>query len=187
MDISRLLDFKIVMQVIDECRMNGKFINENSTDSRINSAYGFISQHRQTVSDYFRVMGYYLIQDSGFYYFVKDEYETIPKPYINNYIDYIDIYRFLKMLNIEISSQNGCDHFASSMETRLNKDVELQAMIEKMTFIKKKSTHREAIDSIIKRLVDDGFAEKREKDGVFVIMRSFKHIENAIEEVMYEL
>ncbi len=188
MQISQMVEYKGVMQVIEECRMNGKFINENSTDNRICSAYNFISQHRIDVSDFFKTIGYILISDTGFYYFTQDDYEVVPKSFLNSYVDYIDIYRFLKRLNVDISSRNGNEHYASDMENRLNKDIELQAMIDKMSFLKKRATNREAIDSIIKRMVDDGFAEKRaEKEGVFVIMRSFKHIENAIDEVIYEL
>ena len=188
MDLSKLYEYKEIFQVIEECRINGKFINENSTDFKIKEAYNFILQFKQDVRDYYRIIGYTLVIDSGFFYFIVEGYETIPKPYINSYLDYIDIYRFLKLLNSNISSSEGGPFSASDMESRLNVDIELQTMIHKMTFLKKRSTNREAIDSIITRLKSDGFAESiGNREGEFFILRSFKFIEDVIEEVEYDL
>jgi len=187
-DLSQLYEYKDIFQVIEDCRINGKFINENSTDFKIKEAYNFIQQYKQDVIDFYRIIGYALVTDAGFFYFIIDGYETIPKPYINNYIDYIDIYRFLKLLNSNISSSDGGPFSASNMESRLNADIELQTMINKMGFLKKRSTNREAIDSIISRLKSDGFAESiGSKEGQFLILRSFKFIEDIIEEVEYDL
>ncbi|ACZ11985.1 condensin complex protein MksE [Sulfurospirillum deleyianum] len=188
MDLLQLYEYKDIFQVIEDCRINGKFINENSTDFKIKEAYNFILQYKQDVKNYYHIIGYTLVTDVGFFYFILDGYETIPKPYINNYIDYIDMYRFLKLLNSNISSSDGGPFSASDMESRLNVDIELQTMIYKMNFLKKRSTHREAIDSIIARLKSDGFAESiGNKEGQFFILRSFKFIEDTIDGVEYEL
>ena len=188
MDLSQLYEYKDIFQVIEESRVNGRFINENSTDFKIKEAYNFILQYKQDVRDYYRIIGYTLVADTGFFYFIIDGYETIPKPYINNYIDYIDMYRFLKLLNSNIGSSDGGPFSASDMESRLNVDIELQTMINKMNFLKKHSTNREAIDSIIARLKNDGFAESiGNREGEFFILRSFKFIEDTIEEVTYDL
>lgn len=61
-------------------------------------------------------------------------------------------------------------------------------MVDKMNFLKKRSTNREAIDSIILRLKNDGFAQSiGNKEEEFLILRSFKFIEDMIEEIEYEL
>lgn len=188
MELSLLQEYKKIFQVIEDCRVNGKFINENSIDFNIKEAYNFILEYKEDVKNYYSIIGYTLVTDTRFFYFIIDEYETIPKPYINSYIDYIDIYRFLKLLNINISSSDGGPYSASDMEIRLNTDIELKAMVDKMSFLKKRSTNREAIDSIILRLKSDSFAESvGNREGEFIILRSFKFIEDLIEEVEYEL
>lgn len=188
MDLSQLYEYKDIFLVIESCRVNGQFINENSTDFKIKEAYNFIYQHKQDVTDFYSIIGYKVVADVGFFYFILDGYETIPKTYIKKYIDYIDIYRFLKLLNSSISSSNGIAFSASDMESRLNVDIELQTMVNKMVFLKKRSTNREAIDSIIARLKSDGFVESiGNKESQFLILRSFKFIEDIIEEVEYEL
>jgi len=187
-DLSQLYEYKDIFQVIENCRVNGKFISENSTNFKIKEAYNFILQYKQDVKTYYNIIGYTLVSDTGFFYFIIEGYETIPKPYINNYIDYIDMYRFIKLLNSNISSADGGPFSASDMEGRLNGDIELQTMISKMNFLKKRSTNREAIDSIIARLKSDGFAESvGNREGEFFILRSFKFIENTIDEVEYDL
>ena len=188
MDLAQLEDYKDIFQVIEECRVNGKFINENSSDFKIKEAYNFILQYTQDVRTYYSIIGYTLVSDKGFFFFIIEGYETIPKSYVNAYIDYIEIYRFLKLLNTNISSADGGPYSASNMESRLNEDIELKTMTDKMSFLKKRSTNREAIDSIITRLKNDGFAENvSNRSGEFLILRSFKFIEDIIEEIEYEL
>lgn len=188
MDLLQLEDYRDIFQVIEDCRINGRFINENSMDYKIKEAYNFIQQHRQEVKTYFGIIGYTLVSDKGYYYFIIEGYETIPKPYVNAYIDYIDIYRFLKLLNTNISSAEGGPYSASDIETRLNGDIELKTMVDKMNFLKKRATNREAIDSIILRLKNDGFAQSfGNREEEFLILRSFKFIEDMIEEIEYEL
>lgn len=188
MDLLQLEEYKDIFQVIEECRVNGRFINENSTDYKVKEAYNFIVQHKRDVQTYFNIIGYHLISDKGFFYFIIEGYETIPKPYINAYIDYIDIYRFLKILNSNISSSDGGPYNASDIESRLNGDIELKTMVDKMNFLKKRSTNREAIDSIINRLKNDGFAQSiGNREEEFIILRSFKFIEDMIEGIEYEL
>ena len=188
MDLLQLEEYKDIFQVIEECRVNGRFINENSIDYKIKEAYNFILQYKQEVKTYFSIIGYYLVSDKGYFYFIIEEYETIPKPYVNTYIDYIDIYRFLKLLNTNISSSDGGPYSASDIESRLNGDIELKTMVDKMNFLKKRSTNREAIDSIILRLKNDGFAQSiGNREEEFLILRSFKFIEDMIEEIEYEL
>ena len=188
MDLSQLEEYKEIFQVIEECRVNGKFINENSTDYKIKDAYNFISQYKQEVKTFFNILGYSLESDKGYFYFIIEGYETIPKSYVNTYIDYIDIYRFIKLLNTNIGSSNGGPYSASDIESRLNGDIELKTMVDKMNFLKKRSTNREAINSIILRLKNDGFAQSiGNKEEEFLILRSFKFIEDMIEEIEYEL
>jgi hypothetical protein len=188
LDLLQLQEYKDIFQVIEECRVKGKFINENSSDYKIKEAYNFIYQHKQDVKDYYSIIGYTLRADTGFFYFIIDIYENIPKPYSNGYVDYIDIYRFLKLLNSDISSSDGGPYSASDMETRLNGDIELKAMVDKMSFLKKRATNREAIDSIITRLKNDGFSESiGNREEEFLILRSFKFVEDIIEDVEYEL
>ena len=188
MDLLQLEEYKDIFQVIEDCRVNGKFINENSSDYKIKEAYSFILQYKQEVQSYFGILGYSLISDKGFFYFIIEGYETIPKPYVNTYIDYIDIYRFLKLLNTNISSTDAGPYSASDIESRLNGDIELKTMVDKMNFLKKRSTNREAIDSIILRLKNDGFAQTIDnREEEFLILRSFKFIEDMIEAIEYEL
>ncbi len=188
MDLLQLEEYKDIFQVIDDCRVNAKFINENSADYKIKDAYNFIQQYRQEVKTYFGIIGYSLISEKGYHYFIIEGYETIPKSYVNAYMDYIDIYRFLKLLNTNISSSNGGPYSASDIESRLNGDIELKTMVDKMNFLKKRSTNREAIDSIIQRLRNDGFAQSvGNREEEFLILRSFKFIEDMIEEIEYEL
>ena len=188
MDLEQLEEYKDIFQVIEECRVDGKFINENSSDFKIKEAYNFILQYTQEVKTYYSIIGYTLASDKGFFFFIIEGYETIPKPYVNAYIDYIDIYRFLKLLNTNISSSDGGPYSASDIESRLNGDIELKTMVDKMNFLKKRSTNREAIDSIILRLKNDGFAQSiGNREEEFLILRSFKFIEDMIEEIEYEL
>lgn len=188
MDLLQLEEYTDIFQVIEDCRVNGRFINENSIDFKIKEAYDFISQYRQEVKIYFSIIGYTLVSDKGYFYFIIEGYKTIPKPYVNSYLDYIDIYRFLKLLNPNISSADGGPYSASDIESRLNGDIELKTMVDKMNFLKKRSTNREAIDSIIARLKNDGFAQSMgNKEDEFLILRSFKFIEDMIEEIEYEL
>ena len=188
MNLLQLEDYKEIFQVIEDCRVNGRFINENSTDYKIKDAYNFISQYKQEVKTYFSIIGYSLVSQKGYFYFIIEGYETIPKAYINAYIDYIDIYRFLKLLNTNISSSDGGPYSASDIESRLNGDIELKTMVDKMNFLKKRSTNREAIDSIIARLKNDGFAQSMgNKEDEFFFFFLFKFIEDMIEEIEYEL
>lgn len=188
MDLSQLEEYTEIFQVIERCRVDGKFINENSGDFEIKEAYNFILQFTQEVKTYYSIIGYTLVSGNGFFYFIVKEYESIPKSYINGYVDYIEIYRFLKLLNANIGSSDGGPYSASNMETRLNEDIELKTMIDKMSFLKKRSTNREAIDSIIMRLKQDGFAQSvGNRTGEFLILRSFRFIEDIIEDIEYEL
>ena len=57
-----------------------------------------------------------------------------------------------------------------------------------MSFIKKKKTNREFIESLLKRLKDDGFVESfNNKESEFLLLKSFKHIETTILGVEDEL
>lgn len=184
----QLQEYKHIFITIEECRVNGKFINENSINYKIKEAYNFILEHKQEVKNYYNVIGYSLREDIGFFYFVIDIYENIPKTYVKHYIDYIDIYRFLKMLNSNISASDGSIYSIADMENRLNGDIELRTMIDKMTFLKKQLTNRGVIEALVERLKSDGFAETTgSREGKFLILRSFKFIEDIIMEVEVEL
>ncbi len=186
--LSELDENKDIFLVIENCRLNGKYINENSLDYKITSAYNFILNNKKVVSGFFSLLGYKLVSDTGYYYFTLEEYEHIPNSFTVQYLDYIDIYRFLKTLDSDFSSENDYKFNISSLEDKLNKDIELKTMSEKMSFIKKKKTNREFIESLLKRLKDDGFVESfNNKESEFLLLKSFKHIETTILGVEDEL
>ena len=70
MNLLQLEEYKDIFQVIEDCRVNGRFINENSTDYKIKDAYNFISQYKQEVKTYFSIIGYSLVSEKGYFYFI---------------------------------------------------------------------------------------------------------------------
>lgn len=183
MDIVALRDYKDEFIIIENCRLEGLFINENSLNSGMANAYSFIKHNYETVKDFYLVLGYMLKKEDGFYYFYKEEYESedISQSFLSELLHYIDIYKFLIEIDSHFVAENDYVFNISSFETRLNQDIELKNMSEKMSFITKKSTNREFLESLFKRMKKDGFVEVfNNKEGKYKLMKSFKYIEDTI-------
>lgn len=186
MNYDDLKNFKDEIKTIEDCRLNGKFICENSTDLKTRRAYKLLNLNSTFMRGYYSILGYELVVNSGFAYLVEDDYidTKVSKTFMDNFIDYIDIHKFLKSLDNSFISQNDYNFNISTLEERLSKDLELKATADKMSFIKKRSTYREFIESLLQRLRADGFIEPFDtKEGTFKLLKSYKYIEDIIEGV----
>lgn len=186
MDITILQDYKDEMAIIEKCRLSGMFINENSLLSSMANTYSFIQHNYKLVREYFLILGDTLQADDGFYYFYKSEYESenVEKAFVTNLIDYIDILKFFTTIDSSFTAKNDYVFNIGSLEIKLNDDIELKNMSEKMFFIKKKSTTREFLESLLSKMKNDGYLEVfNSKEGKYKLMKSFKYIEDTINGV----
>lgn len=189
MQFEDLKNYKEEFSVIEECRLDGKFICENSIEVKMQKAYKLIRLNKTMIIYFYSILAYDLVFDSGFCYFVQEEKNELSslkysKQFLDNFIDYIDIHKFMKTLDSSFISENDYIFNISSLEDRLNKDIDLKATADKMSFIKKKATYREFVESLISRLKSDGFIEPfNTKEGKFKLLKSYKYIEDIIEGV----
>ncbi len=169
---------------IYEVILRGNFINENATQDGFSELYRVVYNNQDVLREYFRPLGYILLQRSGYFYFARDDAEE-SQAVLERMVDYIDIVNFLKVLDSNFTV--GYRFTINSIETQLNSSVELQDMASKMRGISIKS-YREFSDRIVERLMKNGFIE--EQDSVseeYIVLNSYDYIESFMKEVeIYE-
>lgn len=184
MNLSELQEYKDIFLTIEDCRVNAKFINENSLSSKIVNAYKFIQYNKQNIRDYYSLIGYELVCSTGYCYFTPERYDVVPTKYALDFVDYIDIHNLLINISSEFTARNDFIFNISTLESRINNDIDLKTIVEKMTFIKKRETYREFCKALLEKLKNDGFVESfNNKEGEYKLLKSYKHIEDTIEGI----
>lgn len=192
MNFENLKDYKEEFETIEEARLGGKFICENSLEVSMQNAYKLISLNKSIIEYYYSILSYRIVFESGFCYFVKEhktdsEATRYDKQFLDNFIEYIDIHKFLKTLDSSFISENNYTFNISALEERLNNDMELKTTANKMAFIKKKSTHREFLEQLLVKLRNDGFVESfNSREGKYRLLKSYKYIEDIIEGIVID-
>lgn len=184
MSLSDLQEHKDIFLTIEECRMNAKFICENSLSSKIVNAYKFIQYNKQDVRDYYNLIGYGLVCETGYCYFTPDEYEEVPSKYAIDFLQYIDIHNLLISVSSEFTVRNDFTFNISTLEARINHDIDLKMIVDKMTFVRKGDTYREFCKALLDKMKNDGFVESfNNKEGEYQLLKSYKHVEDIIEGI----
>lgn len=183
MNLIELQDFKEEFATIEKCRLGGSFINENSLNGKMVNAYSFISTHYEDVRDFYLILGDTLESDDGFFYFYPSEYEIeqISPAFVTDILDYVDILKFFIEIDSNFSSKNDYVFNISSLETKLNVDLELKNIADNMSCIKKRATNREFLEALLTKMRNDGYIEVfNNKEGRYKLLKSFKFIEDTI-------
>ena len=169
---------------IYEVILRGDFINENATQDGFSELYRVIYSNQGVLREYFRPLGYILLQRAGYFYFARDDAGE-SQALLEKMVDYIDIINFLKVLDSNFTV--GYRFTIGSIETQLNSSIELQDMASKMRGISIKN-YREFSYKIVERLRKNGFVE--EQDSVseeYIVLNSYDYIESFMKEVeIYE-
>lgn len=192
MEFKDLKHFKEEFQTLEDFRMSGKFICENSLNTKVQRAYSFTVENRSLIKYYYSILGFDIIFDAGYFYFVKEtltetEMNNFNKQFLDNFADYIDIHRFLKLVDSGLTSNSSKTFNISTLEERINKDIELKTAVSKMRFIKKKETYRVFIESLMHKMQNDGFVDSfYSKEGKYILLKSYKYVEDIVEDINIE-
>ena len=169
---------------IYETILSGDYINENATQDGFSELYRVIYSNQDVLREYFRPLGYILLQRAGYFYFARDDAGESPA-LLEKMVDYIDIVNFLKVLDSNFTT--GYRFTINAIETQLNASVELQDMASKMRGVSIKN-HREFSEKIVERLRKNGFVEEQDSiSGEYLVLNSYDYVESFMKEVeIYE-
>lgn len=169
---------------IYETILRGNFINENSTQEGFSELYRVVYSNQEVLREYFRPLGYVLLQRAGYFYFARDDAGE-SQALLEKMVDHIDIVNFLKVLDSNFTV--GYRFTINSIEMQLNSSIELQDMASKMRGISIKS-HREFAHKIVERLSKNGFVEEQDNiSGEYIVLNSYDYVESFMKEVeIYE-
>lgn len=185
MNLRELKDYEDHFRILEECKVNGKFINENSMKISVRDAFIFVQNHKITVREYFRLIGYDVICGNGYCYFTQHPYELkdIPVPFKKFLIDYIDIHLLLLQAHASFSSKSNYLLNINSFADKISSDIELGNIADKITSISK-GNRAEFSKKLFDKLTKDGFIEViDQKEGNYRLMKSYEIIELAIMEI----
>lgn len=157
---------------------NGKFISSNSIDPESRALYNDLEENQQDYADYFSQIDFQLCAGDGYFYFARKEAKINVENKLQGLLQWIDYLDFLKAY--DTSFDVGTQFNIAQMEVQLRSNLELKEKLQGL--FPEKSSNRDKLETLVGKLVDNGFAEQiSEIEGMYKVMSAFHYIENIID------
>lgn len=159
----------------------GQFISSNSSDKKMSHLYEVIDtdDNYDILRDYFENINFTLERDDEFFYFSRNETKVDLEKKIEKAFEWIDSIDFLKTFDNSFSS--GYRFSPSEILVRLNTDAELETKLDGLKKHTDKVTHKDILDKVLKKLIDDSFIElENDITQQYKVLASFKYLEKLV-------
>jgi Condensin complex protein MksE len=169
---------------IFEILSKGQFICSNSSNERIGKLFDVIAEDENfsLLCEYFDAINFILEEGDEFYYLSRIEQKVDLERKIETAFKWIEIVDFFKAYDSSFLS--GFRFQPSDILVKLNVDAVLKDKLDGLKRWSRKDTYKDNLDSIIKMLCADGFAElENETLTEYKVLSSFKYLEELINSI----
>jgi hypothetical protein len=159
----------------------GQFISSNSSDKNISFLYRIIEdeQNFEHLHHYFQQINFVLEKGDEYFYFSRTESKVDLESKIEAAFRWIDIIDFFKTFDNAFSA--GYRFTPSDILVRTKTDAELETKLDGLKKYTDKEKHKDILDKIIKKLIDETFfEEENEITQQYKVLNAFKYLEQLI-------
>lgn len=157
----------------------GHFINANSNDAVQRELYTVVENHFDDLTPYFLQIGFELQAGDGYYYFSRQEEKADIERKVSAAYKWIDILDFFNTFNNGFAP--GYRFYTSQLLEEVRVNGLLRNKLEELSGRSDNKPAREKIDSLLKKMLREGFIEKiDEHDDAYKVTAALHYLEQLI-------